>query len=86
MGTRYEDKGVHSLFYSLKMFVFLFICFLTRCILFSTAQVGSRLIELLVQTAYIQPPSEPESDQSQDGGPDIRPAFVHSFRTMKEAA
>lgn len=49
-------------------------------------KVGSRLIELLVQTAYIQPPSEPESDQSQDGGPDIRPAFVHSFRTMKEAA
>jgi len=44
------------------------------------------LVELLIQTAYIQPPSESESDQSQDGGPDIRPAFVHSFRTMKEAA
>jgi DNA-directed RNA polymerase, mitochondrial len=68
------------------MFVFLFIYFLIRCIIFSTAQVGSRLVELLVQTAYIQPPAESESDQSQDGGPDIRPAFVHSFRTMKEAA
>ncbi|KAK9067152.1 hypothetical protein SSX86_014477 [Deinandra increscens subsp. villosa] len=42
------------------------------------AQVGSRLIELLLQSAYIQPPAD------QLGGempPDIRPAFVHTFRT-----
>ncbi|KAG6660092.1 DNA-directed RNA polymerase 2B, chloroplastic/mitochondrial isoform X3 [Carya illinoinensis] len=45
------------------------------------AKVGSRLIELLMQTAYIQPPA----NQLADGPPDIRPAFVHSFRTvMKE--
>ncbi|PNY05817.1 DNA-directed RNA polymerase chloroplastic/mitochondrial-like, partial [Trifolium pratense] len=40
-------------------------------------KVGSRLVELLTQTAYIQPPS----DQSEDGAIDIRPAFVHTFRT-----
>lgn len=52
-------------------------------ILSSTSQVGSRLVELLTQTAYIQPPS----DQSLDGGAlDIRPAFVHSFRTMTKEA
>ncbi|XP_004491958.1 DNA-directed RNA polymerase 2, chloroplastic/mitochondrial isoform X2 [Cicer arietinum] len=45
-------------------------------------KVGSRLVELLVQTAYIQPPS----DESQDGVPDIRPAFVHSFRTVTHDA
>ncbi|XP_022993982.1 DNA-directed RNA polymerase 2, chloroplastic/mitochondrial-like [Cucurbita maxima] len=46
------------------------------------AKVGSRLIELLTQTAYIQPPA----DQLADGPPDIRPAFRHSFRiVMKEA-
>ncbi|KAG7986384.1 hypothetical protein I3843_03G076300 [Carya illinoinensis] len=45
------------------------------------AKVGSRLIELLMQTAYIQPPA----NQLADGPPDIQPAFVHSFRTvMKE--
>ncbi|KAK7295556.1 hypothetical protein RJT34_18466 [Clitoria ternatea] len=42
------------------------------------SKVGSRLVELLMQTAYIQPPS----DQSLDGAPDIQPAFVHSFRTV----
>ncbi|KAL2959230.1 hypothetical protein AAZX31_18G256700 [Glycine max] len=41
-------------------------------------KVGSRLIELLLQTAYIQPPS----DQLPDAAPDIRPAFVHSFKTV----
>ncbi|KAM4132098.1 hypothetical protein ACJW30_01G224600 [Castanea mollissima] len=45
------------------------------------AKVGSRLIELLMQTAYIQPPA----NQLADGPPDIRPAFLHSFKTvMKE--
>ncbi|GJV16773.1 DNA-directed RNA polymerase 2B, chloroplastic/mitochondrial [Tanacetum coccineum] len=38
------------------------------------AQVGSRRIKLLLQSAYIQPPA----DQS---ARDIRPAFVHTFRT-----
>ncbi|KAK6128829.1 hypothetical protein DH2020_037465 [Rehmannia glutinosa] len=42
------------------------------------AKVGSRLIELILQTAYIQPPA----NQLADGPPDIRPAFVHTFRTV----
>ncbi|WJX80869.1 DNA-directed RNA polymerase 2, chloroplastic/mitochondrial [Trifolium repens] len=45
-------------------------------------KVGSRLVELLTQTAYIQPPS----DQLEDGAIDIRPAFVHSFRTVTNGA
>ncbi|PKA55846.1 DNA-directed RNA polymerase 1, mitochondrial [Apostasia shenzhenica] len=40
--------------------------------------VGSRLIELLLDSAYIQPPI----DQEIDGPPDIRPAFKHSVRTL----
>ncbi|KAI3975683.1 hypothetical protein MKX01_023109 [Papaver californicum] len=43
------------------------------------AKVGSRLIELLIQSAYIQPPV----DQLSDGPPDIRPAFQHSMETIK---
>ncbi|GFP97934.1 DNA-directed RNA polymerase 2b chloroplastic/mitochondrial [Phtheirospermum japonicum] len=42
------------------------------------AKVGSHLIELILQTAYIQPPA----NQLADGPPDIRPAFVHTFRTV----
>ncbi|XP_030468884.1 DNA-directed RNA polymerase 2B, chloroplastic/mitochondrial isoform X1 [Syzygium oleosum] len=42
------------------------------------AKVGSRLIELLIQTAYIQPPA----NQLAEDPPDIRPAFVHTFRTV----
>ncbi|KAJ0988251.1 hypothetical protein J5N97_006607 [Dioscorea zingiberensis] len=42
------------------------------------AKLGSRLIELLMETAYVQPPV----DQSADGPPDIRPAFRHSLRTV----
>lgn len=41
-------------------------------------QVGSRLIELLIQTAYIQPPV----DQLADCPPDIRPAFIHTLKTI----
>ncbi|KAJ9709458.1 hypothetical protein PVL29_001099 [Vitis rotundifolia] len=41
-------------------------------------KVGSRLIELLIETAYIQPPA----DQLGDGPPDIRPAFVHTLKTV----
>lgn len=42
------------------------------------AKVGSRLIEFLLQTAYIQSPA----DQLAVDPPDIRPAFIHSFRTV----
>ncbi|GMQ10119.1 hypothetical protein CsSME_00053249 [Camellia sinensis var. sinensis] len=41
-------------------------------------QVGTRLIELLLQTAYIQP----RADQLADGPPDVRPAFVHPLKTV----
>ncbi|PRQ53261.1 putative DNA-directed RNA polymerase [Rosa chinensis] len=46
------------------------------------AKVGSRLIELLTQTAFIQPPA----NQLGDGPLDIRPAFVHTFRTVSKDA
>lgn len=39
-------------------------------------QLGCRLLELLTETAYVQPPV----DQSADTPPDIRPAFRHVFR------
>ncbi|KAL2896218.1 DNA-directed RNA polymerase 2 chloroplastic/mitochondrial [Bienertia sinuspersici] len=42
------------------------------------AKVGSRLIELLIKTAYIQPPA----DQSASDPPDVRPAFVHTLRNV----
>ncbi|KAK6252007.1 hypothetical protein QUC31_013727 [Theobroma cacao] len=41
-------------------------------------KVGCRLIQLLIENAYIQPPV----DQLGDGPPDIRPAFVHSLKTI----
>ncbi|XP_057494062.1 DNA-directed RNA polymerase 1B, mitochondrial-like isoform X2 [Actinidia eriantha] len=40
-------------------------------------KVGCRLIQLLMETAYIQPPVE----QLGDGPPDIRPAFMHTLKT-----
>ncbi|RLM87004.1 DNA-directed RNA polymerase 1B, mitochondrial-like [Panicum miliaceum] len=42
------------------------------------AKVGSRLIELFIEIAHIQPPAS----QSSDGLPDIRPAFRHEMRTV----
>ncbi|KAG8049559.1 hypothetical protein GUJ93_ZPchr0009g2430 [Zizania palustris] len=42
------------------------------------AKVGSRLIELMIETAYIQPPVS----QSSDDPPDIRPAFTHEMITV----
>jgi DNA-directed RNA polymerase len=36
------------------------------------------LIQLMIETAYIQPPI----DQIGDGPPDIRPAFVHTLKTI----
>lgn len=41
-------------------------------------KVGCRLIQLLMETAYIQPPL----DQMGDGPPDIRPAFIHTQKTI----
>ncbi|XP_057981950.1 DNA-directed RNA polymerase 2B, chloroplastic/mitochondrial-like [Malania oleifera] len=46
------------------------------------AKVGSRLIELLMQTAHIQLPA----NQLADGPPEIRPAFVHSLRIVPKEA
>ncbi|XP_028550491.1 DNA-directed RNA polymerase 2B, chloroplastic/mitochondrial isoform X1 [Dendrobium catenatum] len=43
------------------------------------AKVGSRLIQLLIETAYIQPPAS----QSPDGHTDVRPAFRHSLRNFR---
>ncbi|GLJ29375.1 hypothetical protein SUGI_0579240 [Cryptomeria japonica] len=42
------------------------------------AKVGSRLLELLLKTAFIQPPT----DQSTEGPQDIRPAFKHTMRSV----
>lgn len=42
------------------------------------AKVGSRLIELLLQASFIQPPV----DQSAEGPPEIRPAFKHTLKTV----
>ncbi|XP_022872721.1 DNA-directed RNA polymerase 2B, chloroplastic/mitochondrial-like isoform X2 [Olea europaea var. sylvestris] len=44
------------------------------------AKVGSRLSELLLQTAYIQPPVNRLADSS----PDIRPAFIHTCITVRK--
>lgn len=41
-------------------------------------QVGSRLIQLLMETAYIQSPV----DHIGDNPPDVRPAFIHSLKTI----
>jgi DNA-directed RNA polymerase len=45
-------------------------------ILISCLQLGSRLIELLLDSAFVQPPA----DQTPDSSPDIRPAFRHVLR------
>ncbi|XP_059655628.1 DNA-directed RNA polymerase 1B, mitochondrial-like [Cornus florida] len=41
-------------------------------------KVGCRLIQLMMEKAYIQPPV----DQIGDGPPDIRPAFIHTLKTV----
>ncbi|KDP38713.1 hypothetical protein JCGZ_04066 [Jatropha curcas] len=41
------------------------------------AKLGSRLVELLIESAFVQPPV----NQSPDTLPDVRPAFRHRFRT-----
>ncbi|XP_052198727.1 DNA-directed RNA polymerase 1B, mitochondrial isoform X2 [Diospyros lotus] len=45
-------------------------------------KVGCRLIQILMDTAYIQPPA----DQVGDGPPDIRPAFIHTLKTVTKEA
>ncbi|KAJ4710678.1 DNA-directed RNA polymerase [Melia azedarach] len=45
-------------------------------------KVGCRLIQLLMETAYIQPPV----DQLGDSPPDIRPAFVHTLKNVTKDA
>lgn len=45
----------------------------------SNLQVGCRLIQILMETAYIQPPN----DQIEDGVLDIRPAFVHTLKSVE---
>ncbi|KAL0897751.1 hypothetical protein Bca101_081712 [Brassica carinata] len=42
------------------------------------AKLGSRLLELLIETAYVQPPLT----QSGDAIPEFRPAFRHKFKTV----
>ncbi|ONK78853.1 uncharacterized protein A4U43_C01F240 [Asparagus officinalis] len=42
------------------------------------AKLGSRLIELLIDSAFVQPPV----DQSACSPPEIRPAFKHTFKTV----
>ncbi|KAK4763736.1 hypothetical protein SAY87_013174 [Trapa incisa] len=45
-------------------------------------KIGCRLIQLLTETAYIQPPT----DQLGDAPPDIRPAFIHTLKTITKDA
>lgn len=45
---------------------------------YQTLQLGSRLIELLIESAFIQPPVS----QSADSPPDVRPAFWHGFKPV----
>uniref|UniRef100_A0A2P2MP54 DNA-directed RNA polymerase n=1 Tax=Rhizophora mucronata TaxID=61149 RepID=A0A2P2MP54_RHIMU len=44
------------------------------------AKLGCCLLELLTETAYVQPPV----DQSVDTPPDVRPAFRHKFKTLSK--
>lgn len=47
-------------------------------ICFFNVQLGSRLLELLIETAYVQTPV----NQSADCPPDVRPAFQHKFKAV----
>lgn len=44
------------------------------------AKLGSRLIQLLIETAFVQPPV----NQTPNDSPEIRPAFRHTFKIMKK--
>lgn len=67
---------VQFLLYFRSLFLYIFLVAITNVV----CQVGSRLLELLMNTAYIQPPVS----QSADGPPDIRPAFRHVRSTGAE--
>lgn len=41
-------------------------------------QLGSRLVELLVESAFVQHPA----DQAGESPPDVRPAFTHRFKLI----
>ena len=74
MGHRSPSEGLfssqstqkHKLFHSYsKILIFI-----------SCLQLGARLIELLLDSAFVQSPA----DQTPDSSPDIRPAFKHVLR------
>ncbi|KAG9455917.1 hypothetical protein H6P81_000425 [Aristolochia fimbriata] len=44
------------------------------------AKLGTRLIELLIESAFVQPPIS----QSVDSSPEIRPAFWHIMKTIQK--
>ncbi|WOK98268.1 hypothetical protein Cni_G06978 [Canna indica] len=44
------------------------------------AKLGSRLIELLIESAFIQVPSDPSADSP----PEFRPAFRHTFKNFSK--
>ncbi|KAK4786271.1 hypothetical protein SAY86_002960 [Trapa natans] len=48
----------------------------------SHVKIGCRVIQLLTETAFIQPPA----DQLGDAPPDIRPAFIHTLKTITKDA
>ena len=48
--------------------------------LYESMQLGSRLIELLIETAFVHSPA----NQSADTPPDIRPAFRHKFKAISK--
>ncbi|CAB4319253.1 unnamed protein product [Prunus armeniaca] len=48
---------------------------------YKQAKLGSRLIELLTETAYVQPPLS----QLADSPPDVRPAFRHRFKAVAKS-
>ncbi|KAG5001390.1 hypothetical protein JHK87_022462 [Glycine soja] len=55
-----------------------FFCLYYNVFIYCKYQVGSRLMQLLIETAYIQPPA----NLIGDGPPDIRPAFKHTLKTL----
>lgn len=44
-------------------------------------QLGTRLIDLLTQNAFVQPPLE---QQFVEAPPDVRPAFTHKLKLVRK--
>ena len=63
----------YDLYHSCCLYFYEFESFVSKLL-----QLGGRLIELLTESAFVQPPL----DQSVDGPPDIRPAFRHIMKTV----